>query len=78
MLQVTISPSSFLDQGICIEVVDGLRLFRLAESLQERLENLLEINQTAALSTEEQKELKSLTDLDRFFTYLNSRLIAQV
>ena len=77
MLQVTISPTSFLDQGIRIEVVDGLCLFRLAESLQERLEKLLETNETASLSSEEQGELKSLTELDRFFTYLNSRLISQ-
>jgi hypothetical protein len=78
MFQVTISPASLLDQGICVEDVEGLRLFKLADALQVRLEGLLEINETAALSQEEQAELVSLTELERFFTYLNARLIAQV
>ncbi|MGB5913743.1 MAG: hypothetical protein WA783_20155 [Phormidesmis sp.] len=78
MFQITISPKSALDEGIRIEDVDGLRLFKLAETLQTRLEGLLERNETAALSREEESELENLTELERFFTYLNARLIAQV
>ena len=77
MLQVKISPTSFLDQGIRVEDVDGLRLFKFTDAFQERLEALLERNQTNALSNEEVTELDGLTEVDRFFTYLNSRLIAQ-
>jgi hypothetical protein len=76
MFQVTISPSALLDQGICVEDVEGLRLFKLAEALQDRLESLLTVNETALLSDEEQAELASLTELERFFTYLNARLVA--
>ncbi len=78
MFQVTISPKSALDEGIRIEDIDGLRLFKLAETLQVRLEGLLKRNETAALSQAEESELENLTELERFFTYLNARLIAQV
>ena len=78
MLQVSISPISLLDQGIRVEDVDGLRLFKFTEEFQARLEALLEQNQTNSLSDEEATELKGLNEIDRFFTYLNSRLIAQV
>jgi hypothetical protein len=76
MIQVAISPASLLDEGVRVEEVDGLRLFRFTESFQTRLELLLTGNETNALTDEEQQELSSLDELDRFFTYLNSRLLA--
>ena len=76
MIQVAISPTALLDRGIRVETIEGLRLFKLTDELQTRLEYLLEGNETAALSLEEQGELEGLTELDRFFTYLNSRLLA--
>jgi hypothetical protein len=76
MIQVAISPASLLDEGVQVEEVDGLRLFRFTDGFQDRLETLLEGNETDALTEEERLELRSLDELDRFFTYLNSRLLA--
>jgi hypothetical protein len=76
MIQVAISPSSLLDEGVCVEEIDGLRLFKFTETLQARLENLLVTNETNELSDQERAELDSLNELDRFFTYLNARLLA--
>jgi hypothetical protein len=76
MIQVTISPASLLDEGVLVEDVDGLRLFRFTETFQARLELLLAGNETYALADEERRELNSLDELDRFFTDLNSRLLS--
>lgn len=78
MIQIAISPNSLLDEGICVEEVEGLRLFKLTEALQRKLEGLLEKNALNDLSAEESEELNSLNELERFFTYLNARLLAQL
>jgi len=77
MIQVNISPKSLLQTGIKVEKVDDLRLFKFTDNLQTQLETLLERNQAGALSSEESTELQSIQELDRFFTYLNSLIIAQ-
>jgi hypothetical protein len=76
-MQVVISPQSLLETGIKVEKVDDLRLFKFTDDLQDKLEGLLTKNQTALLTTMEQEELDSISELDRIFTYLNSLLIAQ-
>ena len=76
MIQVAISPASLLDEAVCVEEVEGLRLFKFTEILQARLEALLEANERNALSEEDSVELTSLNELDRLFTYLNARLLA--
>ena len=77
MIQVAISPNSLLDESICVEDVGGLRLFKLTETLQSKLEELLRRNELNSLSIEESQELNNLSELERFFTYLNARLLAQ-
>jgi hypothetical protein len=75
-MQVVISPQSLLETGIRVEKIDDLRLFKFTDDLQGKLEELLVKNQTALLTTTEQEELDSISELDRIFTYLNSLLIA--
>ncbi|NEP19994.1 MAG: hypothetical protein F6J97_24420 [Leptolyngbya sp. SIO4C1] len=77
MLQVAISPSALLDESICVENIDGFRLFKFTKAFQSRQEALLKKNGLNTLSSDEQKELDSLNELERFFTYLNARLLAQ-
>ncbi len=76
MIQVAISPSTLLDESICVEDIEGLRLFKFTEALQTKLEELLKKNELNALSSEEADDLDSINELERFFTYLNARLIA--
>ncbi|NEQ64549.1 MAG: hypothetical protein F6K21_03405 [Symploca sp. SIO2D2] len=76
-MQVIIKPPSIIETGIKVETVNGNQLFKFTDSLQSRLETLLEKNQINALSSEEQEELNAINELDRLFTYLNSLLIAQ-
>jgi hypothetical protein len=76
-MQVVISPKSLLETGIRVEKVDGFRLFKFTDDLQDKLEELIAKNQSATLTTTEQEELDSISELDRIFTYLNSLLVAQ-
>lgn len=77
MIQVIISPQSLLETGIKVEKVDDRRLFKFKEELQSRMEDLLDKNKTASLTTEGSAELNAIKELDRIFTYLNSLLVAQ-
>ncbi len=77
MIQVVVSPQSVLETGITVEIVDNLRFFKFTDTLQDRLEELLEKNKLGDLTTVEADELNSINELDRLFTYLNSLLLAQ-
>jgi hypothetical protein len=76
MIQIAISPTSLLDESIRVEIIEGLRLFKFTETLQQKFETLLTKNETNSLTPEEETELTNLNELDRFFTYLNARLLA--
>jgi hypothetical protein len=51
MIQVVVSPQSVLETGITVEVVDNLRFFKFTDTLQDRLEGLLEKNKLGDLAS---------------------------
>jgi hypothetical protein len=75
--QLMIQPSSFIDAGIQIKSVRGLFLFKFSKDLQERLENLNEKQRESQLTPDEAVELTGLLELDRIFTLLNAKIIAE-
>jgi len=75
--QLMIQPSSFIDTGIQIKPVRGLLLFKFSEDLQERLESLNEKQRESQLSSDEAVELTGILELDRIFTLLNAKIIAE-
>ena len=75
--QLMIQPSSFIDAGIQIKAVRGLFLFKFSEDLQERLESLNEKQRESKLSSDEEVELTGILELDRIFTLLNAKIIAE-
>ncbi|NJL82446.1 MAG: hypothetical protein HC890_04820 [Chloroflexaceae bacterium] len=75
--QLMIQPSSFIDAGIQIQPVRGLFLFKFSEDLQERLESLNEKQRESQLSSDEAVELTGMLELDRIFTLLNAKIIAE-
>ena len=75
--QLMIQPSSFIDSGIQIKPVRGLLLFKFSEDLQARLESLNEKQRESALSPDERIELAGIVELDRIFTLLNAKIIAE-
>lgn len=41
--ELMVQPSSWIDKGITIQIVRGLRLFKFTEDLQQRFEELIDI-----------------------------------
>lgn len=76
--QTMVQPSVWVESGIRIQTVRGLPLFKFTDELQTRLETLLERQKTHQLTSTEQVELAGMTELDRVFTLMNARIIAEV
>ena len=74
--QLLIQPSSFIDSGIQMKLVRNLYLFKFNDDLQDRLEFLNEKKRDLKLTSEEDLELKEILELDRIFTLLNAKVIA--
>ena len=72
-----IQPSSWIEQGITTQLVRGLRLFKFTDTLQKRFEELIEMHKAKQLNAEQEAELKGMQELDRIFTLLNARSIAE-
>ena len=75
--QLMIQPSSFIEAGIQIKPVRGLFLFKFSEALQEQLENLNKKQRESQLTSDEAVELTGILELDRIFTLLNAKIIAE-
>lgn len=72
-----INPSVWLEKGIQLEQVNGLRLFKFTSELQPHSDELLAQSKLRSLSPEEQAELDSISELSQIFTYANSVLAAE-
>jgi hypothetical protein len=75
--QTMVQPSFWIEVGIQIQKVRGLNLFKFNDDLQARLEVLIDRQKANILTTEETTELAGITELDRIFTLMNARIIAE-
>ncbi len=75
--QMMVQPSFWVESGIKISKVRNFNLFKFTDELQSRLEELSENKKAGMLTTEEEAELAGILELDRIFTLLNARIIAQ-
>ncbi|WP_325315568.1 MULTISPECIES: hypothetical protein [unclassified Microcoleus] len=73
----TLSKPSSLIHEIQIEKVGDWTLFKFTESLQLRMESLLEKKKADQLTPDEVTQLDAIGELDRIFTYINAMLAAQ-
>ncbi len=76
MVSILNKPSSLIHE-ICIEKVDRWKLFKFSESLQQRMEKLLEKKKADQLMVQEVAELEAIGELDRIFTHINAMMVAQ-
>jgi hypothetical protein len=76
MVSILNKPSSLIHE-ICIEKVERWKLFKFSESLQQRMEQLLEKKKADQLMAEEAAELDAIGELDRIFTHINAMMAAQ-
>ncbi|NJL61407.1 MAG: hypothetical protein HC903_05715 [Methylacidiphilales bacterium] len=72
-----VQPSSWVESGIQISKVRDLYLFKFTPELQVRLDRLNEKKKAEMLTQEEEAELTGILELDRIFTLLNAKVIAQ-
>jgi hypothetical protein len=76
MVAILNKPSSLIHE-ICLEKVGHWNLFKFSESLQSRMEELLEKKKADRLTPEEVGELDVIGELDRIFTHMNAMIAAQ-
>jgi len=69
-------PSSLIHE-IQLEKVGDWNLFKFSESLQLRMESLLEKKKADQLTTDEISELDAIGELDRILTHVNAMLAAK-
>jgi hypothetical protein len=69
-------PSSLINE-IQLEKVGNWNLFKFSESLQLRMESLLEQKKADQITPDEISELDAISELDRIFTRINAMLAAQ-
>jgi hypothetical protein len=73
MTVVLSKPSSLINE-IQMAKVGTWNLFKFSESLQLRMENLLDKKKEDLLSPEDVAELDSIGELDRIFTHINAMI----
>ena len=73
---VMVQPSSWIESGIKITKVRNLNLFKFTDELQSRLDELSEKKKAELLTSKEEAELTGMLELDRIFTLINARIIA--
>ena len=69
---------SLLPDGMQLSEFGNVYLFRFTDSLQARLETLLEKRKAGTLTPDEATEWAGITELSRIFTIINAELAAKV
>lgn len=77
MTATTIKPSTLLPEGIRIQQINNLTLFKFTDELGERMQMLLDKKKADALTPEETTELEAIGELDNIFSYINAVIAAR-
>ncbi|NEP17716.1 MAG: hypothetical protein F6J97_12560 [Leptolyngbya sp. SIO4C1] len=77
MTATLIRPSTILPEGICIQKINNLTLFKFTEPLGNRMQELLDKKKADTLEPDELLELETIGELDTIFSYINAVMAAQ-
>ncbi len=77
MTATLLKPSAILPEGLYIQQVNNLTLFKFTDKLGDRLQTLLDKKKADALTAEESLELETIGELDNIFSYINAVMAAQ-
>ena len=77
MTTTLIKPSAILPEGLCIQQIDNLTLFKFTDELGARMQELLDKKKADTLTPEEIIELETIDELDNIFSYINAVVAAQ-
>jgi hypothetical protein len=75
--QVMVQSSFWVESGIIIKKGRNAYLFKFTDELQSRLDELSERKKSDAFTAEAAADLAGILELDRIFTLLNARIIAE-
>lgn len=56
------------------ELIEGIPIFRPSATVQYRIEELLEKQQTSLLNSEEEQELNLYEDIDYYLSFINQTI----
>lgn len=77
MTTTLLRPSAILPEGISIQKVNGLTLFKFTEPLGIRMQELLDRKKSDTLTPDEALELETIGELDNIFSYINAVMAAE-
>lgn len=77
MTPVVVKPSSFLENGIQVERVNLLYLFKLTDELQARMEELVDKKTADSLTSEETAEMEAVAELIVIISYINGMIASE-
>lgn len=76
MTATLLRPSAILPEGIFIQKVNSLTLFKFTEELGDHLQELLDKKKNDTLEPDELLELETIGELDNIFSYINAVMAA--
>jgi hypothetical protein len=60
-----------IEGAVSIELFEGIPLFRASSTVQNRIEELLEKQQTSPLNSDEEQELDLYEEIDDYLSFIN-------
>jgi hypothetical protein len=69
-----IEPTQWLSNGIMLDVVNGKKVFKFTQALQQRSDELRDRAKAGILTVEEQAEFEGISELAEIFIYANVAL----
>jgi hypothetical protein len=69
-------PSSLIPQGLQVQNIGNLILFKFTDELGDRLQALLDKKKADTLTPQESIELEAIGELDEIFSYINAVMAA--
>lgn len=71
-----LKPSLLIPQGLKVQHIGNLTLFKFTDELGDRLQTLLDRQKANTLTPEESLELAAIGELDEIFSYINAVIAA--
>jgi hypothetical protein len=72
-----LKPSAILPEGLRLQIINNITLFKFTEELGARMQELLDRKKNETISPTETLELETISELDNIFSYINAVIMAQ-
>ncbi|NEQ42870.1 MAG: hypothetical protein F6K00_04625 [Leptolyngbya sp. SIOISBB] len=76
-MTTVLKPSTLIPEGLQVQQINNLTLFKFTNELGERMQTLLDKKKADDLSPDEALELEAIGELDEIFSYINAVIAAR-